>query len=176
VPLSSARRRKRRSAVTEFFVQIFAAAGVVTGLLWSLERPAPPPTAACKQAAADSIGKCMGETMFASLMPHVVAMGVGMLVGSLIGLLIGRLLFGPKPAGAHTGRAVGRTTRSLARAKGKQAPVASADGRWIQARYAGSCADCGSPIGIGDRVLHRPKHTLCGGCGVIAGRPASAAN
>jgi hypothetical protein len=174
--LSSAGRRKRRSAVTEFFVHLFAAAGVVTGLLWSLERPAPPPTAACKQAAADNIGECMGDTMFASLMPHVVAMGVGMLVGALIGLLIGRLLYGPKRAGARAGTLPRGATPSPVRPKAKQVPVAIADGRWIQARYAGSCADCGSPIGIGDHVLHRPKHTLCGGCGVIAGDPASATN
>lgn len=148
--MSYARRRVVQGAVREFLVRVFAAVGVATGLVWALQRPAPPPAAACKQAGAQSVGSCFNETLLSTLLLYVAAMGIGLVVGAVIGFLISALLKGRPQRGQHVAP-VART------------PTASG-GRWIIARYDGRCASCRSQIAVGDRVYHRPRRTVCDRC------------
>lgn len=131
-----------------------AASGVVVGFLWALQRPDPAPPAACKQAAGDGIGQCFGDGLVATLMPYILAMGAGAIAGAAIGVLLSTAVMGRK-------RAINTATRSAA---ATSAPVVR-NGRWITARYDGECRGCGSSITAGDRIFHRPAHTLCAACG-----------
>lgn len=154
VKLSAARRRVLRVAVRELLVRGGAGSGVVVGFLWALQRPAPAPSAACKRAASEAIGQCFADGLVATLMPYILAMGAGVIAGAVIGILLSTLLMGRE-------RTIDAATRTAA---STSAPVART-GRWITARYDGECRRCGSSISAGDRIFHRPAHTLCGACG-----------
>ena len=149
--VSYAKRRAAHGAVREFLVRVFAAVGVAAGLLWALQRPAPAPSAACKQAGAQSVGSCFNDTLLSTLLPYLTAMVIGLVVGAVIGFLMSALMTGRRQRGQHA-------------APVPRAPRAS-DGRWIIARYNGRCASCRSQIAVGDRVHHRPRHTVCESCG-----------
>jgi hypothetical protein len=151
--VANAKRRVVHGAIREFLVRVLAAVGLVAGLLWALEQPAPTPSAACKQPQARSIGGCFNDTLLATLIPYLTAMGIGIAAGALIGFLISALMTGLPRAG--------RDALSACRA-----PASStSSGRWIIARYDGRCASCGSQITAGDRVHHRPRRTVCARCG-----------
>ena len=150
VAMSYAKRRAVHGAVREFLVRVLAAAGLATGLLWALQRPAPPPAAACKQAGAQSVGSCFNETLLSTLLPYITAMGIGLVVGAVIGFLISALI-------------KGRPQREQRVASGVMPPRASG-GQWIVARYDGRCASCRSEVAVGDRVYHRPRRTVCNRC------------
>ena len=148
---SYATRRALRDGVHELLVRGGAAVGVATGLLWALERPAPVTSAACKHSSTGSdIGRCFNQTLLATALPYIVAMAFGMIVGALTGALISKLLLGRQ-------RPAGRPTAA-------RPSVPARDGRWITARYAGSCHHCGASIRAGDRFLHRPRRVLCSAC------------
>lgn len=54
-----------------------------------------------------------------------------------------------------------------------------AEGRWMNARFKGTCGECGDPIAEGDRIVYVPltKTALCAGeeCGqAIAGEDPEA--
>jgi hypothetical protein len=148
--MSYAKRRAVHGPVRESLVRVFAVVGVVTGLLSALQRPAPPPAAACKQTGAQSVGSCFNVTLLSTLLPYVTAMGIGLVVGAVIGYLISALVKGPPRRGQHVTPVI-RTPRA-------------SDGRWIIARYDGRCASCRSQIAVGDRVYHRPRRTVCDRC------------
>lgn len=154
VPLSYAKRVAVRSAVRELLVRVFAALGVATGLLWAVERPPPAPAKACEGQRAETIGSCFAETLVSTLLPYLMAMAIGLAVGVIIGALISVLM---------TGR--GRPRRSESPAHTSRPGADDIGGRWIIARYSGRCSSCGSTITAGDRVHHRPRRTICAGCG-----------
>lgn len=110
--MSYAKRRAAHGAVREFLVRVFAAVGVATGLLWALQRPAPPPAAACKQGGAQSVGSCFSETLLSTLLPYVSAMGFGLVVGAVIGFLISALIKGRPQRGQHVAPGAGRQERA----------------------------------------------------------------
>ncbi len=142
------------SAVRELLVLVFAAVGVAAGLLWAFEQPTQAPAKACEGPAATTIGSCFGETLVSTLMPYLIAMVIGLVVGAIIGALISRLTTGSQ--------------RPLQQAPMRTGQIAAAHeigGRWITARYNGHCSRCGSTITVGDRVHHRPRRTVCTGCG-----------
>jgi hypothetical protein len=155
--MSRSHRRVLFDGVRALLIRGGAASGVIIGLLWALNRDAPDPSASCRTpATSSSIGECMGDTMLATYLPYVLAMAAGMFAGALIGWMMSRMIVG-SPAGARRGRM-------------REDPAASplrplhVGGRWITARYDGTCRGCGASIAPGDRVLHRPRHTVCGGC------------
>jgi hypothetical protein len=151
--VSHAKRREVHGAIREFLVRVLAAVGLVAGLLWALEQPTPTPSAACKQPQAQSIGGCFNDTLLSTLIPYLTAMGIGIAAGAVVGFLISALM-------------TGIPRRGRERPPARRAPASSVSrGRWIIARYDGRCASCGSQITVGDRVHHRPRRTVCAGCG-----------
>lgn len=148
-----ARRRVLRAAMRDLLVRGGAVSGVVVGFLWALQRPDPAPPAACKATGSDAIGQCFGDGLVATLMPYILAMGAGAIAGAMIGMLLSTLLVGRK----RSEKAAMRTATATSAPVGRH-------GRWITARYDGECRGCGSSISTGDRIFHRPGHTLCAAC------------
>ncbi len=101
--VSHAKRRGVHGAIREFLVRVFAAFGLVAGLLWALEQPTAAPSAACKEPEAQSIGGCFNDTLLSTLVPYLTAMGIGVVAGALIGFLISALM--TKLPRSGTGRA-----------------------------------------------------------------------
>jgi hypothetical protein len=158
VGATQSRRRALRADVQDLLVRGGAAFGLIPGLWWGLNHPAQAAAASCKAPAADRIGDCVGDTLFAAVLPYALAMTGGMAVGAIVGWLMAKLLLGPN----HVGRR--RSAMPAPRAR-VAAPAGVASGRWITARYDGICRACGAPIRAGDHVRHRPRHTVCGRCG-----------
>ena len=112
----------------------------VAGLIFGLlsALDSPAPPPSCARAEG-----CVGSVLAASMWPILGPALFGMLLGGLVGALLSRLIRSPR-----------RRAVQLA-------------GRWIRARYAGSCRGCGSSILPGDLVVHYAalRAVSCERCG-----------
>ena len=140
--LSARTRNALVSELSDLLFQLGAAAGLCVGFWWAFQRPAPTPPASCGSATSE-IGECLSGGLIANVLPYAVGMGVGALAGAVLGVILGRLLLARRPRQAH-------------RADGA--------GRWITARFPGSCVSCRAPIAPGDRISHAPGRALCATC------------
>lgn len=138
-----------RRELREALVKLTMAAGMILGFVWALRRPEPEPAASCgpDRLATESIGACVGDSLLTTVIPFVAAVGIGLLAGTLLGVVLSRLLL-PEPTAKVATVPAGRTDA----------------GRWIVARFAGSCARCRRRIEPGDRILHAPRRTTCADC------------
>lgn len=151
VALSTNKRAAVRAGVRDLLVRLCAILGSIAGLLWALDHQAGG-SGPCENAAADEVSRCAGETIIATALPYAAGLFGGLLIGALVGLAAAQLV-------------VPRRARAAVRpGSGRSNPRALAPGRWIIARYRGSCATCGSAIAAGDRVFHRPRRTMCAPC------------
>jgi hypothetical protein len=151
--MSVKRKRVLRRELRDVVFRLSAAGGLFLGFLWALERPSPHEAASCAGDAAERIGECVGDSILSGLLPYVLGMGVGIMVGGIVGAVLARTLI---PDAARTAKAP------------SAAPVVAqpgAGGRWLAARYAGTCGGCGTSVRPGDRIRHRPGLTLCAACG-----------
>ena len=144
VPLTQRQRNALRSELNDLLFRFCGAAGLIAGFLWAYNRPAPDAPPSC-DPSGERVAGCFGDALVANLMPYGLAMGAGALIGAVVGAALIRLLLRrrAKPGGRPGGQA----------------------GRWITARYEGACRSCRSPIAPGDRIRHKPGHTLCVTCG-----------
>jgi hypothetical protein len=92
---------------------------------------------------AHTFAQCIGTDLKADILSLGIPLGLGLLIGAIIGCLLALMI----PSG--------RRPRSSP----------STRGRWIRARYWGKCRSCGCSVMPGDRIRHRPGHTLCTSCG-----------
>ena len=145
--LSKHQRRAFRRRTRHLIFNLTTGAGALLGLLWAIDQPTPAVPEACgpRTISTDSIGRCMGESLMAALLPYAVAVGLGLLCGAVLGVVLARFLVCEPRDAAKPERAGGA--------------------RWITARYRGTCAHCTGSVEPGDRVLHARSRTLCAACG-----------
>jgi hypothetical protein len=124
-------------------------AGGIAGLLWALDRPPPPTPKSCASPHTDALADCMNDSLFAALLPYLIAVGVGAIAGAILAAVLISLL--PRRSPRRQPNAVTESTDGR--------------GRWITARYRGTCARCRASVKPGDRIRHSPGHVLCEGCG-----------
>jgi hypothetical protein len=128
-------------------VELCTLAGLAAGFWWAFTRPTPGSPEACSETASGAVGKCFGDSLFANVLPYLAAMGGGMIAGLVVGACLVRHLPGLRE-------------RRLDRRADKS-------GRWITARYVGTCHSCSAPIVPGDRIHHAPRRTSCAACGAL---------
>jgi hypothetical protein len=129
--------------------------GAFLGLMWALKHTNTHPraSAACRprikahgHVVTHAFAQCLGSSLASEALAWIGPVLVGAVAGALVGVLLAsmiRLGRTPKPAAAAGGTA----------------------GRWIRARYPGSCRQCGCSIVPGDRIRHSPGRALCTSCG-----------
>lgn len=149
VASSVAKRAALRTGVRELLVRLCAVLGSMAGLLWGLGQRSGA-TAACERATANEVTRCTSETIVATALPYVAGVFGGLVLGAVVGLALAQL-FVPSRRPLH------------ARPSGN-CQLSGVSGRWITARYAGSCVGCRAVIAVGDRVLFRPHRTVCDSC------------
>ncbi len=106
VPMTARERRVLRRELSDAFVRLAMAGGVMLGLLWAMNRPEAPAACSAGGRAGDAIGECVGESLAASLMPYAIAMGVAALGCGVLAVLVLRALPGGR-RGGDTPRAGG---------------------------------------------------------------------
>jgi NhaP-type Na+/H+ or K+/H+ antiporter len=150
--MTYAKKRHLVADVRERIVGLCAFAGFVLAAVWVVDHPVTAPE--CSTGATT----CATDVISQTIQSFVFVCGGGLLAGTLLGVVLAMLIPAPRRPVAPSHRATG-------------APLAHPAGRWLTARYAGSCAACRAAVAPGDRIRHRPGHTLCEPCG--APRPCS---
>lgn len=148
-------RTKNRllSASRELTFSVGAGGGALLGFLSALHdtrQPHPSPT--CKTA------DCVAHAVTNSMWDVVGPVLIGALVGTAIAAFLCMTVLRPVKS-RPTGTTPATTTRS--------GPTAPTDGRWIPARFAGTCRGCGGRIVPGERIVHSRKwrKAWCESCG-----------
>jgi xanthosine utilization system XapX-like protein len=139
--LSHRERRAIRRELRQLVFQLAVVAGMFGGLLWALGRPEEPPPASCapSQRSSGMLGECVGDSLLAGMLPYLGGMAAGAVGGALFAAVLVRVVLpATNPAGAR--------------------------GRWITARYVGSCGTCRGAIVPGDRIWHGRAGSVCGEC------------
>jgi hypothetical protein len=145
VAVSSRTRTRWQRAIRDLVLQLCAAGGLLVGLLMGIAQR--PSTVDPAQCATDT---CFSEGLLAGVKPMLLYAGGGLVIGVVLGTLLALLVrFDRRPA------------------VGTHASVINGDGRWISARYAGTCRRCGASIQPGDRAVHshEVKDVWCQACG-----------
>ncbi len=145
--------------MTDILLQGGMAFGVLGGIMWALDHPAILPECPDRPEAPEAvIGRCMSDGIVAGAKPYLIGGIAGALIG-LVVVLAGILLFRYLRA-AHR-----RLHPNPAFAPPAPPVTATGSGRWMNARYPGRCTSCGGDITPGERIRHRPGHTVCARCG-----------
>lgn len=153
------------SEAADAFFRLGSGAGLVIGLFWALDHPATPKE--CTGTSSNSLGKCMGDTLWTTMQPYLLGVGGGLLGGALLALAIilaVRLLTRAlrRTPGAEVGAADSRPVRPAV----VSVSVAGPRGRSMIARYPGTCSGCRSTIRPGDRITHDGRQNdRCAACG-----------
>jgi len=159
-------QRQRRSLGRELRDLVFrlcSGGGLLLGLIWGLHHynAKPEHVAACDPSrlahhharAVGLFGHWISNGLESGMLRILVPSGIGLGVGVLVGVFAASLIrLGRKPKGA----------------KGKGPAVKSSSagpGRWMRARYSGSCRRWGGSVQPGDKILYTPGNVLCAGCG-----------
>ncbi|MDO9406936.1 hypothetical protein [Patulibacter sp.] len=159
------RRPSLANEAADAFLRLTTGAGFLAGLFWAANHPVTPTN--CTGTSSDSLGKCMGDTLWTTFQPYLVGIGGGTLAGALLAVLVIVVIrlsahaFQRAPGPANGGTASGADRPVVA-----SASVAGPRGRSMIARYPGTCSGCRSSIRPGDRITHIGRqNNRCAACG-----------